>query len=180
MTTRLFFGLWPSLQTADELMLWVRDAHALCGGRIMTPDTLHLTLAFLGSVPDDVAADLAQHAVLWPAQVGSMRLQRYGRFDGPRIVWAGPGQYEGDYPGWLGDLYGQLWQRLEPYGFRPDHPVFRPHVSLLRRAGPGDLAALAQRTLSWVPAQCVLVASQPGNHASCYKVLARLPMQVLD
>lgn len=171
--------MWPSPQTAGELMQWVRDAHALCGGRMMTPDTLHLTLAFLGALPDELTVDLAQQAGQWPAQVGSLRLQRYGRFDGPRIVWAGPGQHDGDYPAWLGDLYGQLWQRLEPYGFVPDHPVFRPHVSLLRRAGPGDLTLLAQRTLTWVPAQCVLVASQPSNHASRYKVLARLPLQVL-
>ena len=110
-----------------------------------------------GAVPDELAVGLAQQAGQWPARVGSLCLQRYGRFDGPRIVRAGPGQHDGDYPTWLGDLYGQLLQRLEPYGFVPDHPIFRPHVSLLRRAGPGDLPELAQRTLAWVPAQCVLL-----------------------
>jgi 2'-5' RNA ligase len=179
MNTRIFFGLWPSQETAGQLMDWVRDAHALCGGRMMAPDTLHLTLAFLGSVPAELADELAKQAGNWPARVGPLTLRRYGRFEGPRIVWAGPGLADADYPEWLDELYKQLWQRLASYGFSPDHAVFRPHVSLLRRAGPGDPATLPRRTVTWVPQQCVLVASQPSDHASRYKVLARMPLQVV-
>lgn len=177
MNKRIFFALWPSQETARELMHWVRDAHALCGGRMMTPDTLHLTLAFLGSVPAELASELAGHAKVWPVQVGSITLDRYGRFAGPRVVWAGPDPDSADQHTWLLGLYSQLWQRLEPYGMRPDHPQFRPHVSLLRRAGPQDLCALSRRSLTWVPQRCVLVASEPSDHASRYTVLATLPMR---
>src|SRR5690606_7323542 len=48
---RVFFALWPDARTAAVLSGWAQDAHAMCGGRIMRPDTLHLTLAFLGMVP---------------------------------------------------------------------------------------------------------------------------------
>lgn len=177
MNKRIFFALWPSQETARELMHWVRDAHALCGGRMMTPETLHLTLAFLGSVPGDLADELARKATDWPVQVGPVTLERYGRFAGPRVVWAGPGSDNVDQHAWLHALYNALWQRLEPYGVKPDHPQFRPHVSLLRRAGQQDLAALPERVLTWMPQRCVLVASDPSDRASRYTVLATLPMR---
>lgn len=176
MDKRIFFALWPSPQTAAELMPWVRDAHTLCGGRMMTPDTLHLTLAFLGNVPACTADDLSRQARAWPAAVGPLTLQRYGRFQGPRTVWAGPGRSDDDRVPWLDSLHDALWQRLRPLGFEPDHDVFRPHVSLLRRAGPGDLGMLAPRQLTWVPHSCVLVASEPATAASRYTVLARMPL----
>src|SRR5690606_32306650 len=48
-TRRIFFGLWPSPDTAQEIMALAHEAHAECGARIMRAETLHLTLAFLGS-----------------------------------------------------------------------------------------------------------------------------------
>lgn len=177
---RIFFGLWPSLETAAALMNWVRQAHAVCGGRMMTPETLHLTLAFLGQVPSDVADSLAQQARHWQAPVGRIDLQRFGRFEGPRIVWAGPGRSDNERLPWLDALHDALWRRLAPYGFEPEHAVFRPHVSLLRRAGPGDLSTLACPPLVWRPARCVLVESRPSHEASRYQVLAQLPLSFCD
>src|SRR5690606_8642239 len=85
---RVFFALWPDRETAGLLSGWARHAHAAFGGRIMRADTLHLTLAFLGSVPHDRVAELA--ALLDEAELtgGTLRLDRYGRFRGPQIVWA--------------------------------------------------------------------------------------------
>ncbi|MDY0309026.1 MAG: RNA 2',3'-cyclic phosphodiesterase [Castellaniella sp.] len=166
---RLFFALWPDAEDAEILSGWARRAHALCGGRVMRPDTLHLTLAFLGAVPHERVADLV--ALLDEATLmgGMLRLDRYGRFRGPRIVWAGP-----TTPApWLNALHGWLWRALVRRGFdRPAEP-FRPHVSLLRRAGPGDLDALPPpEPLDWTPRRCVLVASAPRPEGSCYDILA--------
>ncbi len=100
---------------------------------------------------------------------GPLRLDRYGRFRGPQIVWAGP---SAPVP-WLEALQGWLWRALARQGFaRPDEP-FRPHVSLLRRAGPGALDALpTPRPLVWTPRRCVLVASDPRPDGSFYETLA--------
>src|SRR3546814_3063338 len=71
-------------------MAWANDAHALCGGRVMRPETLHVTLAFLGSTPAARVAELVRAVPGWQARTGAMTLRRFGRFTGPRIVWAGP------------------------------------------------------------------------------------------
>ncbi|MGB3424920.1 MAG: RNA 2',3'-cyclic phosphodiesterase [Castellaniella sp.] len=166
---RVFFALWPDEATVQALSGWAQCAHAAFGGRVMQPDTLHLTLAFLGLVPHDRVAELAALLDEAPLIGGTLRLDRYGRFRGPQIVWAGP---SATTP-WLDALHGWLWRALARRGFgRPDEP-FRPHVSLLRRAAPGDLDALPiPEPLDWTPRRCVLAASAPRPDGSFYEVLA--------
>lgn len=170
---RLFFALWPDADVVGALTRWARRAHALCGGRIMRPDTLHLTLAFLGNVRTDRVPDVQAilREVQWSG--GSLTLDRYGRFRGPRIVWAGP---SAPVP-WLDVLQRGLWQALARQDFTPPEEPFRPHVSLLRRAGPGDLARLPMpEPILWVPRRCVLVASTPRETGSYYRELASCPV----
>lgn len=174
---RIFFGLWPSEDDAARIMAWANDAHAAFGGRIMRADTLHLTLAFLGSTPADRVDALVQAAPSWPAPVGPIVLQRFGRFAGPRIVWAGPGADDTGRLAWLDQLHDSLWSRLELMGWPRPKNAFRPHVSLLRKAQPGDPAVLRRAPLAWTPAQCVLVASQPADSGSYYQVLASMPLE---
>ncbi|HUG59980.1 MAG TPA: RNA 2',3'-cyclic phosphodiesterase [Candidimonas sp.] len=174
---RLFFGLWPSPESASNIMAWAQDAHALCGGRIMRPETLHLTLAFLGSTPADKTQQLVQAASGWTIPSGSLVLRRFGRFVGPRVVWAGPLDSSEEPLPWLADAYDTLWAHLEQQGWQRPLSAFRPHVSLLRKAGPGDVGALHRAPLVWTPEQCVLVASTPGEQGSAYKILAKLPLR---
>src|SRR3546814_9731632 len=58
---------------------------------------------------------------------------------------------------------------------RPD-AIFRPHFSLWRKAGPGDVQTLRRPPLAWMPDRCVLVASTPSEGGSRYQELARLPI----
>lgn len=166
---RVFFALWPDDATVQALSGWAQQAHAAFGGRVMRPDTLHLTLAFLGMVSHDRVAELVTLLDEVALMGGTLRLDRYGRFHGPQIVWAGPSVAAP----WLTALHGWLWRALARRGFaRPDEP-FRPHVSLLRRAGPGDLNVLPSPVpLDWTPSRCVLAASAPHPEGSYYEILA--------
>ncbi|NYT61599.1 RNA 2',3'-cyclic phosphodiesterase [Alcaligenaceae bacterium] len=172
---RLFFALWPSAESASQISEWAHDAHALCGGRIMRPETMHLTLAFLGDTPVDGARQLAQAAAGWVIPTGTLVLRRFGRFSGPRVVWAGPLDHDDAVLTWLADAYNTLWHHLEQRGWQRPASAFRPHVSLLRKAGSGEVEALQKAPLAWTPQQCVLVASAPSEQGSAYQVLARLP-----
>lgn len=170
---RLFFALWPDDAVAGALTRWARQAHALCGGRIMRPDTLHLTLAFLGAVPVDRVPSLRMILPDEGLPGGLLTLDRYGRFRGPGIVWAGTSM---PAP-WLDALQRGLWQALARQGFTPPDESFRPHVSLLRHAGPGDLGGLpAPEPILWTPRRCVLVASTPREAGSYYRVLGSCPV----
>lgn len=175
-TQRIFFALWPTPESAAEIMAWARAAHAVCGGRIMRPETLHLTLAFLGATPESRVRQLAQAAHRWRADVGEITLRRFGRFPGPRIVWAGPTLDDADRLEWLDVLHERLWRQLEDLGWLRSSMIFRPHVSLLRKADACDLDALQRPPLSWRPAACVLVASRPTVAGSRYEILTSVPM----
>ncbi|NYT37940.1 RNA 2',3'-cyclic phosphodiesterase [Allopusillimonas soli] len=170
---RLFFALWPAQDDAARIMAWARDAHALLGGRIMRQDTLHLTLAFLGGTGERDVQRLIQAVPGWTARIEPITLRRFGRFHGPRVVWAGPD--ENSRIVWLDALHQAVWSRLESMGWQPPSEAFRPHVSLLRRAGSGDMAMLGCRPpITWTPEACVLAASQPDLGGSRYQVLARM------
>ncbi|MFW7340568.1 RNA 2',3'-cyclic phosphodiesterase [Pollutimonas sp. H1-120] len=173
---RIFFGLWPSAETAAQIMEWAHEAHALFGGRIMRPETLHLTLAFLGGTPAARVSELIQAVPDWQVRVETMVLRRLGRFAGPRIVWAGPSQDDAQSLDWLDTLHDDLWIRLEEMGWARPDMIFRPHISLLRKAGSGDVQGLRRPPIIWTPERCVLVASTPGEGGSCYRELARLPI----
>lgn len=168
---RLFFGLWPTGDVIPAISQCAAQAHSMYGGRIMRPETLHLTLAFLGSVNADKVRELVRLAPTWRVDSGRITLRRIGRFRGPGVVWAGPDEGQ---PEWLYGVYDRLWARLETLGWdRPDGP-FRPHVSLLRNAGAGN--PMACPPISWVTGDAVLVASEPQPGGSVYQALARVPV----
>jgi 2'-5' RNA ligase len=173
-TRRLFFALWPPAAALPEILHWVHDAHAVCGGRPMRPDTLHMTLAFLGAVPAEQAERLARIASAWSVCIEPLILRCFGRFPGPKIVWAGPSGEDTDCIRSLRLMHESLWSRLEALGWPRPAEGFRPHMSLLRKAGPGDIESLSRPPLTWTPKACVLVASEPGQDGSRYRVLARL------
>ncbi len=178
---RIFFALWPSAFDAARIMDWAHEAHRLCGGRVMRQDTLHLTLAFLGDTPAEKVQELQSTAPSWPAPVKPLTLERFGCFRGPRVVWAGPGADDTRRLSWLDALHDDLWRRLEALGWRRPQETFRPHVSLLRKAAPCDLSELRlPPALTWMPEQCVLVASTPSDSGSYYEVLARMTLRTLE
>lgn len=171
---RLFIGLWLDDAAVTELSAWAHDAQALCGGRIMQPQDMHLTIAFLGQAEPEQADALVNAAKNWSVQMQPFRLTRFGMFERAGVVWAGPD--EDDPLSWLFLLYDTLWSDLRGMGWRPPETVFRPHVSLLRSARPCDVAVLHRSAVRVHPQRCVLVASRPGESGSNYQVLTPLPV----
>lgn len=174
---RLFFSYWPTPEKAADIVPWVDSAHALYGGRPMRVDTLHMTLAFLGQADAGQAHDLAQACAGWRLPTGPMVLREPGCFRNARVVWLGPASSGPASPAWLHHAHARLWAYLSPLGWRAPGSAFRPHVSLLRNAGPDDLSALRGSPISWTPGRCVLVASAPSATGSRYTMLAEVPLQ---
>lgn len=174
---RLFFAYWPTPAVAEGLGPWLRNAHALFGGRMMRSDTLHLTLAFLGSTEPERLQALVEDCVGWRLPSGTLRLSEPGRFPRAKVVWVGPDSSDPASLAWLYDANALLWQYLAPHGWQRREPVFRPHVSLLRNAGPGEIADLQGPVVDWAPERCVLVASRPSETGSHYTVLAEIPLR---
>lgn len=135
----------------------------------MRPDTMHLTLAFLGAVDAERVATLVAATARQRSTPGRITLDRYGAFARQRIVWAGP---DGVDPA-LQHTYDSLWSWLEPLGWPRPAQAFKPHVTLLRRAASLDLPPSAPPPVPWHYDHYVLVESRPQHGTAQYRVLAR-------
>ena len=129
-------ALWEATSPLRDLGLpvrWVR------------PDGIHLTLKFLGEVPQEGVEDL--HSALGRAAKGGrslpLALEGFGAFptvERPRVIWAG---IDAD-PG-IELLQHQVEREFEPLGFAPEGRAFRPHLTLgrvERDAHPREFARL--------------------------------------
>ncbi|CUJ71616.1 RNA 2',3'-cyclic phosphodiesterase [Achromobacter xylosoxidans] len=166
---RLFYALWPDTPLANTLSTWATQAQPHSRGRAMRTETLHMTLAFLGSVEKEIADELIDATPYHRLQPGTVTLDRYGVFARPRILWAGPAQT----PASLQASHDGLWLWLSAFGFVPPAQPFRPHVTLLRNIERNDPPADAPPPLTWHYDRMVLVASESTDGGSRYRVVAR-------
>lgn len=182
-------AVYPPEHVADDFAARVeglRVSEALRTGvntRVAARDNWHVTLAFLGDVPDDRGDD-AVTAVERAAALAApfeVRLTGGGRFGRGRftILWVGVG---GDLPALSGLSKGVRRQlkraRLEydPKPLRPHLTVARPGDRLDRVAVEADRAALdAYEGPSWTVSEVVLMRSHPGPNPT-YDRLGAWPL----
>jgi len=166
---RLFFAVWPEAAAAGRLHDAARLAQRTCGGRVMTMQSLHLTLAFLGQVAADRMADLQHAAAGVRAAPFDLCIDVLGCWQHNRIVWAGCS----GPPAALSGLARTLAVALADAGFPTEARAFMPHVTLLRGARCAPLPPLEQ-AIAWPVRAFHLVESHP--HDAGYKSLVRWPL----
>lgn len=165
---RVFFALWPDDATRTSLVRATRDAVRSSGGRPIAKERLHVTVAFLGDV-DAGGLDLARGAA--PIRVGELdlTLDVLGVWPQSRVLWlAGR-----EVPDALNVLEQELWAALEDRGFHREERVYRPHVTLARRARAVEEAVAP---VHWHVTELVLVESLPDGRNVHYEVLERWPL----
>lgn len=125
----------------------------------MRQESLHLTLAFLGNVPESALPDLLRLGDNLKAEPFQMRLDRLDYWPHNHILWAGCTPA----PAALLALAEELRQHLARLGHTQVSHSFTPHVTLLRQARTGapDTLPLCQ-PLSWPVTEFRLVESRPG------------------
>jgi 2'-5' RNA ligase len=167
---RLFFALWPDDRVRVKLAAYARAAHERTGGRIMRPDGLHITLAFLGDV-DAVRLDsLCTIAASVAVRPFDWMLDEAGFWRHNRIVWVGATVV----PPQLASLVADLRAALQVGGFAFDGKPFVPHATLIRKgAPPRDVPALVP--IPWRVTRFVLLKSVPTEEGSRYEVAGSWP-----
>jgi 2'-5' RNA ligase len=195
---RLFAAVYPPAsicthlgRAVDELAVG-RAAAAGTNARLAGRDNWHLTVAFLGEVPEDrlgaVEAALERAIADWRADAGGqprMRLAGGGRFGRGRftVLWVG---VRGDVDRLVAlgkATRRQLRRNRLPYdekSMRPHLTLARPGDRLDRATIDGDVAALdAYEGPWWTAAELELVRSHPGPKPS-YDHLASWSLSTLD
>ncbi|MFC2070678.1 RNA 2',3'-cyclic phosphodiesterase [Chloroflexota bacterium] len=143
-----------AIELPDELkqklvQLEVRlKAEGQSGVKWVNPNSMHLTLKFLGNITADKTSEI-NAAVKESAQGISpfrLKVEGVGAFPNLRrvqVVWVGlSGEVEK-----LGSLQQQLEKNLEPLGFPAEKRTFTPHLTLARvnnRVSPDDRQKLGK------------------------------------
>ncbi len=114
-----------------------RLARALPTARIVAPETLHITLAFLGELDDlritDAIEATREAAVgATPFWLAPGRIGVFGPDYAPRVIWVAIGGQTGR----LQSLQRHLTRALEARGFTLDGKPFAPHLTLARLTAP--------------------------------------------
>jgi RNA 2',3'-cyclic 3'-phosphodiesterase len=173
---RLFFALWPSAAMQVELAAAASPAiGALRSGRPVPRENLHLTLAFLGSVPqsalqtlDEIARAASEPSTVVAVEVTFDVLEYWRR---AQIVCAAARSA----PHAASAFTAALKQKLTGQGFAPDLKPFRPHVTLARQVRHEPLA-LPLAEVRWTFRDFALVESRSRPGGSLYSVRACWPL----
>ena len=172
---RLFFALWPDARTRDAVTQQTATVVTASGGRIVKPQNLHMTLAFLHSVETSLIPCIESAALRAAGNSFDLELSQVGCWNRSRILWLAPSA-EGQGTETAGALAQSLWRELENCGFTPEQRRYRPHVTLARKATMRQTAAPAA-TISWPARRFALVESITGQRQSEYVVLKTFPLE---
>ncbi|MCU7848896.1 MAG: RNA 2',3'-cyclic phosphodiesterase [Candidatus Thiodiazotropha sp. (ex Lucinoma kastoroae)] len=165
---RLFFALWPSTMVRDGLSA-LAQVSAPGEGRRHNPDDLHMTLVFLGQVTASQFQCIEKVADNIQVDPFELTINHTGFWPRPKILWAAPDHI----PVQLERLVGYLNGGLRDCGFEPEQRVYKPHVTLYRKARHVTPARLAT-SISWQAREFVLASStNSGSSTTRYQVLRR-------
>ena len=136
---RLFVAIDLPEDSKDAILRLRQDD--LPPGRWPRRDALHVTLHFIGDVPEAVARAYGRILGEVDAPAFDLRIAGVGQFPieaRPRVIWAG---VENTPP--LRDVYEAVGAALEREGFQRERRRFHPHITLMRfkkplRRGPAS------------------------------------------
>jgi len=163
---RAFFALWPDDVTRTRLVRATKEAVRRSGGRPIAKDRWHVTVAFLGGL---TPAGLDIASAVPPIAVGAfaLTLDRIGAFES--TLWLGTRSV----PKPLAELELRLWDALEAKGFSREPRIYRPHLTLARRARPVEAEV---EPVEWPVDELALVESLPDRRNVHYEVLRTWPL----
>jgi RNA 2',3'-cyclic 3'-phosphodiesterase len=170
---RVFFALWPEPATRDLVAAMTRDVVRGAGGSAPRPESIHLTLAFVGDVPPERVAALETIGRDSARAIAPFTfvLDRVGAFRDSGIAWLGTNAM----PVELDRLARALNEGLEAAQFHTERRPFHAHVTLARRCRKlpheSAIAPIAWRV------ECVaLTVSELSPRGSRYRELAAWPL----
>lgn len=165
-------------QSAFRAALPSRDA----GAHWTRPEGIHLTLKFLGEVPDQQVDPVTQAlSALGGFERFPIEVKGFGFFPSahrPRVFWVGVGA-----PPALGELAARVESATERLGFARENRAFTPHLTLARFKTPQPqpaLAALAEQRAAlslgrFEVSEFFLFESKLSPHGAEYRKAARFP-----
>lgn len=163
---RLFFALPCPDELADMICARRNELHL--DGHPVARNNLHLTLAFLGSVPRGRKAELLAIGAALPRHAFRLQLDHLARWKNG-ILHLAPSQV----PTELHVLVQALREALQAGGFEVEHRPFHPHVTLARHA---ETLPTAQLSFEFQARAVTLYSSENSPSGVRYRPLGEWPL----
>jgi 2'-5' RNA ligase len=188
---RMFVGVWPPASVLKSLLALqesLRRATLPGTLRLTEAEQLHVTLRFLGEVPEDrtpaLRAALAEAVA--PVAGFPVEFAAFGVFPSPeraRVLWV----RLTDEAGALLPLQQAVAEAVAPFATQPEERAFHPHVTLARvrndvRSGARLQLAQALGRIAvppaepWPVAAVRLVAGELRPEGALHRTLAEMPL----
>jgi 2'-5' RNA ligase len=177
-TRRLFFALWPDAAQRAALVHAAGETVRRCGGRPVPETNLHVTLAFLGSVPEprleELRAIARRAAAAWPADAAppAVSLAALEHWAKAQVLAALEREEEprGAPGAGVAELARFLTAATAAAGFSLDLKPFRAHVSVARKVARAP-RSIAMRKVLWSFDGFALIESRTLADGPVYSVL---------
>ncbi len=169
---RLFISINFDEKTIKELIKVQRNLGKMGKGRFVPPENLHLTIAFLGEVPEEKLPLLSAALRTAEVPVMDLKIAGVGTFsEESGLFWAG---LEGSRK--LNALKDGIYAALEEIGFYAESDKFRPHVTLVRNYAKGrgfDARKALPKPIVFTVSSFSLMRSKLGEKGAVYTELER-------
>lgn len=179
--SRVFFALWPGPDVRARLHRETQRLHRLLGGKLTHPDTLHLTLVFVGDVENSRLRELADAAVRVKCPAFAVVFDREACWRHNHIAHLGVARP----PEALFELVEQLSSNLKAAEICFDRRPYKPHITLIRKADCARFSSRGDETsnenpalepIRWSARDFVLVRSSLRPGGARYEQLGHWPL----
>jgi 2'-5' RNA ligase len=145
--------------------------HQVWSGRRVKPDTLHMTLVFLGDTETARVDELRSLAGEMDTRRFGLNLNRAACWRHNKVGFLSP---EESPPELLQLVYG-LEDKLEEAGIAFDERPYKPHLTLLRNTR--CTTQVPFEPILWNVEEFALVSSSNTDHGPSYQLLGRWPLR---
>ncbi|MCD6026339.1 MAG: 2-5 ligase [Solimicrobium sp.] len=163
-THRLFLALWPEATLQNAIKRLWDEGNWSTGAAQVPVESFHLTLHFLGNVPDSALSELV-HGL-------KVAIHPFDLVFSRSCVWPqGVVMLEPDLvPDNLLKLHASLAEKIWNLGLSTEALAFRPHITLARHEIDTSLIYSLDKPIRWHVREYVLVKSEQTSKSK-YHVL---------
>lgn len=171
---RLFFALWPDERVRNEITDLAHSLPLQPTARLLVPENLHLTLAFLGNVDDPTRLELERGAASIEAAAFSLCLDSLDRWNKPKIACLLPSMF----PDQLAGLADGLTGLSRACGVSMEERAYRPHMTLARKVTQA-LPEMKPGPIHWDVRAFSLMESRSTKQGVKYESRASWPLKIM-
>ena len=155
---RVFFALWPDNRQRDRLRDVINSVAKTVEGMAVDRRNWHITLAFIGTFPEDRVPYLLERAEQIEVEPFRLSFDRLEFWPRPKVASLSAATV----PPELQALVDSLNTVLVDLGIEPEDRTYRPHITVARNARPFTTERLTQRSVTeWSSFELVESVSVP-------------------